>query len=249
MMGRNPGTFSLSDHKRLTSRESGFTLVELMVAITLSLFLIGAVTLTYLSARATSLEAEQLSRMQENLRFATDFLVRDIRNAGFRDHLTLTVAHYTQIAEEYAAIIDGDGEQSLTIRYAGRGACGQVFSTDEELKIVENRYYVDSGQLFCEGGTIAEGDTVPFMELPIVLAEGVSAISFEFLFHPAADATATSELTCNFLLPDADSGDFADACMGVRMGLTFNGNPTRSAQITAAFRNVIFDQVYARKSI
>ncbi len=240
-MGQNSDTFALFDAQRLASRKSGFTLVELMVAMTLSIFLIGAVTLTYLSARATSLEAEQLSRMQENLRFATDFLVRDIRNAGFRDHLTLTVAHYTQVAEEYAEV-DAAGE--LTIRYAGRGACGQVFSSnDEDLKIVENRYFVDSGQLFCVGGTITEGAIAPDMDDLVVLAEGLSDISFSFLFN---DAEPTSgEWVCNFRDPD----DIADACVGVRMTLTFNGNPTRTAQITAAFRNVIFDQIYTRESI
>jgi prepilin-type N-terminal cleavage/methylation domain-containing protein len=150
-------------------RQRGFTLVELMIALTLSIFLIGAVILTFISGRGASLEAEQLARTQENLRFASDFLIRDIRNAGFRDQLTLHYPQYREIGRCFAKYGNvgrslearrdqpcsstGDNER-LTIRYAGRGACGLAFQDDGELKLIENTYFLEDGELRCLGTEI-----------------------------------------------------------------------------------------------
>lgn len=225
---------------RATCRASGFTLVELMVALALSIFLIGGVSLTYLSGRATSVEAETLARMQENIRFASDFLVRDVRNAGFRDHLTLTFGQYEEIGTKFAEL--NDTKTELTIRYAGRGSCGRVFSTDDdELKLIENTYSVESGELRCDGveiGIDSAGNLSPSAPESVALATGMASIGFKFIF-PAGVADAD---VCDFY--DADA--IPDACIGVRMTLEFEAEPNRTAVITSAFRNVIFDKIYFR---
>ncbi|NNJ78621.1 MAG: prepilin-type N-terminal cleavage/methylation domain-containing protein, partial [Xanthomonadales bacterium] len=86
-----------------TNRQGGFTLIELMVAMMLTIFMAGGVILIHLSGRQASVDAESISRMQENVRFASDYLVRDIRNAGFRDETFLRLGHETQIREQYAS--------------------------------------------------------------------------------------------------------------------------------------------------
>jgi type IV pilus assembly protein PilW len=60
----------------------GFSLIELMVAMTASLILLVGVGQIYLGTSATSRAQEGLSRVQENARFATDALARQIRMAG-----------------------------------------------------------------------------------------------------------------------------------------------------------------------
>lgn len=237
---------------RATCRTSGFTLVELMVALALSIFLVGGVSLTYLSGRATSGEAETLARMQENIRFASDFLVRDVRNAGFRDHLTLTFQQYQDIGTEFAELNDSDAclpaiRPCLTVRYAGRGACGRVFSTGEELKVIQNTYYADVGAdgeptLFCDGLEISADGTITDSN-PVALATRVASVGFEFVF--ADGAVIADPLSCDFLRVE----DIPNACTGVRMTLEFEGEPNRTAVITSAFRNVIFDRIYFRKTI
>jgi len=65
-------------------RESGFTLVELMVAIALSLVLMaGAMTLFY-SSRLSYQATDESSRIQETGRMALELMLRDIRNAGWQ---------------------------------------------------------------------------------------------------------------------------------------------------------------------
>jgi type IV pilus assembly protein PilW len=61
----------------------GFSLVELMVAMTLSLMLIGGAFYVFLGTRSTYESIDQLSRIQENGRFALEQIVHDIRSAGY----------------------------------------------------------------------------------------------------------------------------------------------------------------------
>lgn len=67
-----------------TRHQRGLTIVELMVGLALGLFLLGGVLHIYLSSNQTYRSTEALARMQENGRFAMDFLLPDIREAGFK---------------------------------------------------------------------------------------------------------------------------------------------------------------------
>jgi type IV pilus assembly protein PilW len=63
--------------------QQGLTIIELMIALLLSLLLIGGVVQVYLGTKSTYRVTEGLSRLQENTRFATDMIARDIRMAGY----------------------------------------------------------------------------------------------------------------------------------------------------------------------
>ncbi len=62
---------------------AGFSLVELMVAMLISLILIGAAAATWLTSKKTYTLQEDLGRIQENARFALEFIKYDIRMAGY----------------------------------------------------------------------------------------------------------------------------------------------------------------------
>jgi len=62
--------------------ESGFSLVELMISLVLGLILTLGVTQIYLSSSDTYRLTDGLARIQENARFASEFLGREIREAG-----------------------------------------------------------------------------------------------------------------------------------------------------------------------
>ncbi len=65
-------------------RQFGFSLVELMVGLTVSLLLIGVIGSTYLSGRQTSRVVDTMGRLQESARFALETIEQDIRISGFR---------------------------------------------------------------------------------------------------------------------------------------------------------------------
>lgn len=64
--------------------QRGMTLVELMVGVTLGLFLVAVMGAVYLGSKGTFLAQETTSRLQENGRFAMDTIAGDLRIAGFR---------------------------------------------------------------------------------------------------------------------------------------------------------------------
>ena len=62
----------------------GFSLVELMIALLLGSLLMLGVFNVLLGAKQAYRVQDELSRTQENARFAADFIARDMRMAGFR---------------------------------------------------------------------------------------------------------------------------------------------------------------------
>lgn len=67
----------------LIQSQRGLTLIEIMVALVLSLFLIAGVIQLFLGSKQTYRFHDALSRLQENGRFALDTMARDIRMADF----------------------------------------------------------------------------------------------------------------------------------------------------------------------
>jgi len=65
-------------------RQMGFTLVEILVAVTISMILLVGVIQIFATTKRSYKLDESLARLQENGRFATNILARDVRMAGFQ---------------------------------------------------------------------------------------------------------------------------------------------------------------------
>lgn len=63
-------------------RQAGLSLVELMIAMVIGLLLMLGVIQIFIASQAASRLSEGVARVQENGRFALDFLERDVRMAG-----------------------------------------------------------------------------------------------------------------------------------------------------------------------
>ncbi len=68
---------------KFLNKQNGFSVVELMVALLLGLFLVGGVTGMYISSKETYRMTDNLSRLQESLRFSLEFISQDVRMAGY----------------------------------------------------------------------------------------------------------------------------------------------------------------------
>ncbi len=66
-----------------TATQRGFSLVELMISMTLGLLLLGMLISTYLAAKQTYVVEDDWARMQENARLALRIISRDVRMAGY----------------------------------------------------------------------------------------------------------------------------------------------------------------------
>jgi prepilin-type N-terminal cleavage/methylation domain-containing protein len=209
----------------MARREKGFSLIELLIALVLGVILLGGLALLLQTVSATRVDAERLSRMQENLRFAADYLVRDIRNAGFRDEVEISVAEFGAIGQGFAEV--SGGGQILDIQYAGRGSCAEEF---DGFRPVRNRYFVGQDNSLTCIGFRPNGTT---RILP--LTAGIVAVSFALLREDPAGVAGS---VCNL--------DDVNPCIGVRITFTIQGvdqTDDRSVALLAAFRNVILPGV------
>ncbi len=68
--------------------QSGFSLVELMIALLLGLLLMSGIIAVYLESKKSFVQDEAISRVQENGRFALRLLTREIAMGGFYGGVT-----------------------------------------------------------------------------------------------------------------------------------------------------------------
>lgn len=68
---------------QVSKKQQGFTLTEIMVAITIALILLAGVSQIFASIRRGNNVTNIQGRVQEGLRFATDMIAREIRMAGY----------------------------------------------------------------------------------------------------------------------------------------------------------------------
>lgn len=144
--------------------QSGVTLIELMVAMTLGMILTLAIGQVFTSSRFTHVSTNENARMQESARFALQLMERELRMAGFvRNGSTGTYS----VAAPALAAADGTGvnnSDEFTVRYfgsdnpAGTAADNSVFNCIGEVarlnEVVVDRFHVATGSsgepaLFC----------------------------------------------------------------------------------------------------
>jgi len=65
------------------ARQRGLTIVELMIAMTIALIVVGAITYVYVGSRGAYRANENLARVQEGGRFALDFIAQDLRMTSY----------------------------------------------------------------------------------------------------------------------------------------------------------------------
>ena len=102
----------------------GVTMIELLVAITISLLITLVIAQLFLGSRQTFATTDDVSRMQENIRFAQQLLIRLVHLAGYKSQpnsITLTVFDPATAPAIAATNGAGTASDTLTIRYQGSG--------------------------------------------------------------------------------------------------------------------------------
>lgn len=156
-------------------RQHGATIVEILVALTVSLILLGGVIQIFISNQRTAAIQEGLSRVQENARFASYFLSRDIREAGYQGcsiegPITNTLNNASEADWDFGVPIEGydDVGGTLPARLSGTGITPLPDTdvvlvrapTGDPVQISKNN---NSSQLFADdvgsgGRTCSSGD-------------------------------------------------------------------------------------------
>jgi type IV pilus assembly protein PilW len=151
-------------------RQQGLTLVEILVALVISLVLMIGVAQIFVANKVTYRTQEGLARLQENGRYAINRIAKSVRQAGFFGCAGMEVTNLFVIANDPPAdlssittktAIDGDdnvtagnpfsakvGTDVITLRGAGdegMGLTGGPTDRDSEVKITNgyNRFAAD----------------------------------------------------------------------------------------------------------
>lgn len=148
---------------RTARRSAGFSMVELLIAVTLGLVLLLGVTQVYQGYKQSYNQQEGMAELQETARFATQFLVRTVRQAGYRHSPTGTATDvfHTNNAVSTLAVEGTEGAagapDTLVIRFQGSSdglvvdCQGQAVSSAVPTRIAVNTFSIDtvSNELEC----------------------------------------------------------------------------------------------------
>lgn len=99
----------LKSYKPLRSIQSGFTLLELLVAMGISMLILTTLAVLFQNSSVNQREIEKVTRMTENARFAMEALSTDLKHAGFMGEvnpqdLTVTFTELEPCATTAAAM-------------------------------------------------------------------------------------------------------------------------------------------------
>src|SRR3989344_1059020 len=72
----------------MPQKTKGFSLVELMVAVTIGLIILVSVSAIFITSKKSYSVQDRLARLQENARFAMQYIMKDVRMAGYYGCLT-----------------------------------------------------------------------------------------------------------------------------------------------------------------
>lgn len=100
-------------------REKGYSLVEFMIAIAISLIIMLAVAIAWQTGFKTQQSQTDVSRLNETVRFAIDLLSREIKQSGLIDKATLSTtvpaeANFCSTSPNGSAIVGANDPASIS---------------------------------------------------------------------------------------------------------------------------------------
>jgi type IV pilus assembly protein PilW len=234
--------------ERSRRAQRGLTLIELMIAMTVSLFLIGGLLKIVQSTRRTFGDQNALAQLQDNERLAMTFMTDVIESTGYfpNPKVNSPGTVFPVVGTTFAAgqAIYGTTNASpvgdtVTVRYAAATNdnvfnCMGKINTSGALDTFVNKFWVDSTdpqnpKLTCTFNSTATAST------PVVLVNNVQSLAI--LYGIKRNPTNTGSCTDTYLTAaQMAAADWSTIC-SVMVTLTFT-NPLFPAQ-PIAIRRVI----------
>ncbi|HEX2830875.1 MAG TPA: PilW family protein [Burkholderiales bacterium] len=125
---------------------AGFTLVELLIAMTIGLLLTAVIAQVFLGSRKTYATTDDVARMQENMRYVHDALSRNLRMAGYMS----TPATFPISTPPYQGVFSAPNPLALT------GAEGGTATASDSIT-VSFQGDIDSTTADCLGRRVLPG--------------------------------------------------------------------------------------------
>ena len=194
--------------------QGGFSLVEMMIAVGISAFLLLVVTVMFSSTSRSRMLQTSLSGINESGRFALSVLGRDLRMAGYKD-----VDWLTGGIDDAIVVVNGapaDGGDSITIRYDAPKDCNYA---DTVGGLAVNTYALNMATLSLECNGQPVIDDIEQMQI---------------YFGEDTDGDGVA----NRMLPPDDAALDMDRVVSIRLHLLIRSGNDRE---TLAAQSYVFD--------
>jgi type IV pilus assembly protein PilW len=184
------------------SRQAGFTLVEMMVAMTIGLVVIFGMTATFVNLKSTFKSQDSLGQLQDNERLALTFLTTAVNEAGYYPNpMAGTTITNTSLTDNWSGNMpasvgifgtaDGGGPtntESLQTAFSTTSTDGLISCIGTSYAgagtvTVRNVFYVDptTNSLMCKVYVnSAKVDAMANAGTPAVLISGVKSMSVAY---------------------------------------------------------------------
>jgi len=141
---------------RTTSRQRGVSLVEIMVAMAIALFMTAAMLTVFLNMRSTYSAQDSLAQLQDNERLALTVLTDNVQQAGYFPVPTTNtlVTVMPAVNASYATLVAGQ------IISGSSGAAGA-----SDTLIVQFVAGNNDGILNCQGGSNSSGSNAVYVNV------------------------------------------------------------------------------------
>ena len=165
---------------RMRRTQRAFSLIELLVAMAIGLVLTLLVANLFIGSRNTNNTTDEVSRLQENMRYAYQLLTRSIHHAGYRSDPSAdpTLIFTGPTVALTGTNGGGTSPDTFTIAFQGSGSGAGLADAsvvdclglpfDQNVTVV-NRFYIRAGAsgsqaLWCDStiaGVLVSGEVVP----------------------------------------------------------------------------------------
>jgi len=125
---------SLANHHK----QSGLSIIELMIAVTIGLFLLTGIATSYITSVKSSSNRDQSSMLEDNARLALDVITKSLEHTGYANGLTIE----NRFVEKRATIIEE--------------SCGSGFKNVLDQDIFPKKSTFD----FVDADGVATGDSI-----------------------------------------------------------------------------------------
>ncbi|HZX15522.1 MAG TPA: PilW family protein [Pseudomonas sp.] len=145
---------------RQRSRQRGFSLVELLVAFVISMLLLTGVIQVFFASKQTYASNEAASRLQENGRFALEFIAQSARHAGYVQPDN-NADKPSPIAKPGDISCDSNNNEDDACSNDGDNAAADIWErSDRTSFIFQPRLGADDKRRDCNGNEIANNNAL-----------------------------------------------------------------------------------------
>jgi len=218
----NPRQTNVRQPRRSPDRSAGFSLIELLVAVMLAIFLLGGLFAIIQSNKRAFTSQTTLSQQQDNERFAMTIVSEVLQSAGYfpdptaqtSNALFTVLAPYTSAGQVVAGTSGGATGDTITVRYYGSPTTTVINCDGSQANVAQiytNQFSVNTaGQLVCvmNGG------------LPLPLVDGVSRLDVLYGVTTQPNSTTTS-IDTYFTAANMAAANWPNV-VSVKFTITFN---------------------------